>query len=356
MGVANILRELLKIILGKPQKTETNVTSGRDSVVSKDMFIGRKQVNIQNIYYEVPPEMRKLIEKSEERVDEIVKKSKTSIETPKPRLKSDSEDYKQIVSLLKSERSQESKIRIRSIYHSSADRLAQLQAILVLADWFDASRDALEDIISLCDEGVRLAESLGMKRERAILIAHKGSFLSFKFSLQDMDTAFKIQIEKRINIYSMNELEAKEVSERIQKLDKDSEDCFIEAERTALELNSLEVLAYVYLMVGTAAGIRFNHLNHFGIPRAEFEKQIAKRALMAAKRIYEQMSDEIGAAYALHNMANVLRNFGPEDKEEAKILVKQVIKIAEKHNEQNLLGSANGLLKRIESGKIPKYT
>jgi len=51
-----------------------------------------------------------------------------------------------------------------------------------------------------------------------------------------------------------------------------------------------------------------------------------------------------------------LRNFGPEDKEEAKILVKQVIKIAEKHNEQNLLGSANGLLKRIESGKIPKYT
>jgi hypothetical protein len=95
-------------------------------------------------------------------------------------------------------------------------------------------------------------------------------------------------------------------------------------------------------------------LTHTG-PKAasEHERDVCKRALLAAKDIYAQLGDEHEVANAQLNLANQIRFLG--EVEEAKELLKAVIPVAEKYGDDDLRRKAGLLEERLRTGKIPDY-
>jgi tetratricopeptide (TPR) repeat protein len=254
---------------------------------------------------------------------------------------------------MRGEPSNEKKIQLRTIFYSSNDNLARLQAVLILANWCELPKNSIKDLVAMCDEGIRIADSISATSEKAVLLAYKGRFISMQFTDADEDAAFNIKLSNVTGIPLITEENRQKTIQKLQELDKLSQECFASAQKIAKEAKSLKALGLVYSLIGSAAGQRYIHLKHFGVARAEEEKQLSKRALLLAKDIYSATGDEIGTAYALHNLANELRFFG--EKDEAKQITKKVKSIATKYNDQQLLKKANILLDRIISGKIPDY-
>ena len=74
---------------------------------------------------------------------------------------------------------------------------------------------------------------------------------------------------------------------------------------------------------------------------------------MAARDIYLSMNDELGAANALHNLANNIRFLGEE--KEAYMLAKDIIEVAKKHKDKWLLKKSLWMEESLRTGKIPDY-
>ena len=113
-------------------------------------------------------------------------------------------------------------------------------------------------------------------------------------------------------------------------------------------------MAAVLILIGNAAGQRALTLMQTG-PKVAFEheRDVCKRALLAAKDIFAQLADEHGIANAQFNLANQIRFLG--EAEEAKGLIKAIIPVAEKCGDDDLRRKAGLLEKRLQTGKIPNY-
>lgn len=257
-----------------------------------------------------------------------------------------SADYERVLKIIEDIQSPENKTELKTIYYSTTDKIAQLQIILALADWYEPQEDNLDDLIGLCDKGIKITNEVIRKEEKAVLLAYKGFFISMQF-LDIEEAEYSV---KALNLTGIS-LITEEERQRINHLDILSKKCFKEAEKIAKEIKSYKALGFVYVQIGNAAGQRFIHLNHSDFNRAQQEKQLAKRAFMLAKENYSKLDDELQIVYVFHNLANQLRFFG--ENEEAKKLVSKVIEIGKKYNEQKLLKYAGILLQRIESGEIP---
>lgn len=339
---------LEKFLGHKPSiNQKLNMKAGRDIVVGGD-------INIINLQTEGFSLLRKQVENLESKLKEILKEFKRSRQEEKPITQSNTVDYKLVMDLMRGEPSKEKKTQLRTIFYSSNDNIARLRAVLILANWFELPKDSINDLIAMCDEGITIADSISSISEKAVLLAYKGRFISVQFSEADEDAAFSIKLSNITGIPLITEEERQKTIQKLRELDKLSQECFASAQKLAKEAKSLKALGLVYSLIGSAAGHRYIHLKHFGVARAEEEKQLSKRALLLAKDIYSATGDEIGTAYALHNLANELRFFG--EKDEAKQITEKVKNIATKYNDQQLLKKANALLDRIISGKIPNYT
>ena len=351
--VLKILGGLWKFILEKflGQKPSINqnlnMKAGRNIAVEGD-------INIINLQTEGFSLLKKQVENSESKLKETLKEFMRLRQEEKHTTRSNTVDYKLVMDLRKGGPSKENKTQLRTIFYSSNDNLARLQAVLVLANWCRLPKDSINDLIAMCDEGIKIADLISATSEKAVLLAYKGRFISVQFSDTDMDAAFNIKLSNVTGIPLITEEKRQQTIQKLRELDKLSQECFASAQKIAKEAKSLEALALVYSLIGSAAGHRYIHLKHFGVARAEEEKQLSKRALLLAKDIYSATGDEISTAYALHNLANELRIFG--EKDEAKQITEKVKNIATKYNDQQLLKKANVLMDRIISGKIPNYT
>ena len=114
------------------------------------------------------------------------------------------------------------------------------------------------------------------------------------------------------------------------------------------------IVAAVLISYGNAAGQRALYLGQLGInERALAEKKTCRESIMAARDIYLSMNDELGAANALHNLANNIRFLGEE--KEAYMLAKDIIEVAKKHKDKWLLKKSLWMEESLRTGKIPDY-
>lgn len=350
--VLKILRGLWKFVLEKFIGLKPSINQKLNMKAGGNIVAGG-DINIINLQTEGSSLLRKQVENLESKLKETLKEFKQSPQEEKSATRSNTVDYKLVMDLMKGGPSKEKKTQLRTIFYSSNDNLARLQAVLVLAKWCELPKDSINDLIAMCNEGIKIADLINATSEKAVLLAYKGRFISVQFSDADMDAAFNIKLSNVTGIPLITEEKRQKTIQKLRELDKLSQECFTSAQKIAKEAKNLEALALVYSLIGSAADHRYMHLKHFGVARAEEEKQLSKRALLLAKEIYSATGDEIGTAYALHNLANELRFFG--EKDEAKQITEKVKSIATKYNDQQLLKKANTLLDRIISGKIPNY-
>ncbi|MCK5615697.1 hypothetical protein KAR91_78265 [Candidatus Pacearchaeota archaeon] len=265
-----------------------------------------------------------------------------------------SEDLKKVFEILGKEQTETSKTELKSIFYKTTDKIAQVNAILGLLNWYDPLENRNSDMIEWCNEGIRLSDMLENKTLRAIFLASKGVYLSGMWSKEDMETASIIRAGNMIGLQVISEEQRQEKIKELHQLEEQFTNAFKEAMEIAIELKNANVLAQVCLNIGQAAGERFIHLNALGVKnQADREKVLSKRMLLHAKELYSAIGYELGVGYALHNLANQLCAF--REKEEALKLNKIVIEIAKKYNDVSLLQTANWLKETLTTGKIPDY-
>lgn len=347
---------LFKLIIGKlfNKQRQPYIQSGGDIKSGGPIIVGNENIIIQALDSSGLEKQVNAMESKLQQVLESMRMQDSINQTVSPLIASttSSADYWKVSQIILDDQSPENKTKLKSIYYSTADKIAQLQIILSLAEWFTLQEDDLDDLITLCDDGIRIANEINAKQEKAVLLAYKGDFVSIQFADLDTETVFKINTSNTFGIPFITEEERQKVIQKLNYLDKLLEDCFKEAEKVAKESKSYKALGFVYMQIGNAAGHRFIHLNSFGVDRAKEEKQLAKRAFMLAKEIYSAARDELQIAYVYYNFANQLIQFG--ETKEAIELLQKVQSIASSYKEQYLLQAAQTLSDRIKSGQIPK--
>lgn len=267
--------------------------------------------------------------------------------------KKQSDDLKMIFGIINQEQAETSKQELRSVFYKTQDKIAQVNAILGLIKWYDPFQDRDEDMVHWCDEGIRLAEALKSRWLWAVFLSNKGMYLSQIWAKKDMETAYSIQMGNTIGFNIISEEHRQKIITELYAIQKQFSDVFKEALDIGIELKNASLLAQICLNIGQASGGRYIHLNALKVGRADYEKALSKRSLLWAKELYAAIGDELGVAYALHNLANQLDQFG--EKEEARALTKTVIDIAKKYKDSSLLQTASWLEENLRTGQVPDY-
>lgn len=261
----------------------------------------------------------------------------------------DKKSYDRVIEVRKKVFNEETKKELKTILYKTNDDEVKLNTILGLLESYFPLRDSLDDILSMCDLGIEITDRTNNLEIRSLILGYRGYILSFHYSNIDMELATQIKVSD----FLIDESYIKKELDKLKSLEIEFDHLFDKALKIADENKFYNVMASILMLIGNAAGQRAIHLNHFNSSYAPTEISVCKRSLLSAKGIYNTLQDELGEAYALHNLANNIRNFG--ETEEALSLVKQVISIAEKHNEIRLIDKANTLYERITTGNVPNY-
>ncbi len=347
--ITGLFKFLWRLIFGSPKNSSSssiiagNVRTGRDAIASENVNIVNINIEKLNIS-DLEKRQKETLEAKAEHLEEVRQPNaggKREAESP-------SEDLQKMKALISSEPTPEKRSKLRALFYSSTDNVVRLQAAISLAQWVVLPEDSLTDLIALCDEGIKIAESVKAQAEKVLLLAYRGRYLSAQFSMEDTQGASIRQASEFSGIQLITPQQREQTVRRLHQLDELAEKSFAEAENLAIESENVQALALVRSLIGQAAGERYMHLSYFGVPRAEQEKQLSKKALLSAKNLYASVGDELGVAYTLHNLAIQLRMFG--EIEEARQLTEQVIEVAAKHNQQKLLRKAQTLREELVKG------
>ena len=265
----------------------------------------------------------------------------------------ESVDLKRVLDIIKSEQAETSKKELRSIFYSTADDYARVNAVLGLIKWYDPLDDKPDDIIDFCEQGMIISERIKDESLRALFLANKASFLSAVFSKLDTETAFSIEAGNVIGLPIITEDYRQRMIKRLREIEDAYNAAFSAALDIAGKTHNPMLLGRILLQIGNAAGERFIHLNHFRLERAEREKVLSKRALTAAKDLFLAVGDELSVGYALHNLALQLKTFG--DRDAALSLVEKARLIAEKYADVSLKQTTGWLIDTLTTGKMPNY-
>jgi len=260
----------------------------------------------------------------------------------------------EIIALRESADRAAAKRGLRALIYSTANPLVHINAVAGLMDLFDPISDDLADFASLCDSARDVARRIGSKSAEAYLLAQRGYYQSFEFGRLAIERYGRIMMEQAIGLSLEDPDRVAQRQRRLEQLSKGFSEAFVGALGLAQESKSGTAMAAVLICIGNAAGQRAITLMQTG-PRGAFEheRDVCKRSLLAAKDIYAQLRDEHEIANAQFNLANQIRFFGETD--EAMVLVKAVIPVAEKFGDKDLRKKAGWLEETLRTGKIPDY-
>lgn len=264
------------------------------------------------------------------------------------------ESLKEVIALREMADGAAAKRGLRALFYTSTNPLAQVNAVAGLMDRFDPMEDDLLDLAGLCDAALVPAKVLGSKSAEAYLLAQRGYYQSFVFGRLLIERFAHVMMEQRLGMSLEDPAQAAQRQKRLNELMKAFTDAFTRALQLAHESGSGSAMAAILISIGNAAGQRALALKQTGPKESyEHERGACKRALLGAKDIYAQLGSEHEVGNALMNLANQIRFLDEVD--EAKELVKVVIPIAEKHQDDDLLMKARLLEERLRTGKIPNY-
>jgi hypothetical protein len=264
------------------------------------------------------------------------------------------EAFKEIIALRESADRTAAKRGLRALFYRSTNPLVQINAVMGLLDFFEPMTDDTADLASLCESARDAAKRIDSKSAEAYLLAQRGYYQSFEFGRLAIERYGQMMAEQAIGLSLEAPAVVAQRQERLEQLSKGYSEAFKGALELAQESKSGPAMAAVLISIGNAAGHRALTLMQTG-PKAAFdhERDVCKRALLAAKNICVQLADEHGVANAQFNLANQIRFLG--EVEEAKELVKAVIPVAEKFGDDDLRRKAGLLEERLKTGKIPDY-
>jgi len=266
----------------------------------------------------------------------------------------DSQDNKRVKELRHELPTEDIKKELRIIYYKTEDVIAQLNALMGLLDFYDPAVDSSSDLITLCETGVTLTESIGGQRYKAYFLSWKAYLLSFTYIMEDMQTYFSVMASNMIGLIFVSEMQRQTTISRLRHLYEEYNMTFNMALDLTVNNNDPLMLAGVLLLIGNASGQRGLAYRSMGvIDRAEHEKLLCKRSLLAAKNIYSSLNDKEGVVNAVYNLANQLRFC--DEKDEALALAKQSIEAAKQINNKLLIQKAIRLEETIRTDIIPDY-
>ncbi|MEW8351074.1 MAG: hypothetical protein AB2689_17215 [Candidatus Thiodiazotropha taylori] len=264
------------------------------------------------------------------------------------------EELNKVIEIRERPRDDNTKPELRALYYQSTDSTVKLNSLLGILDNFDPVEDDANDVVQLCNQGIAISESIGADSVKAYFLAQKGYLISFIYSKLDTDTTFQIMADIAIGFQSITEEYRQSVLARLAALENEFDTAFSEAVSLSKSKNDYYTLAAVLVFIGSAAGQRGLYLQNLDAKdRASSERTVCKRALLAAKEIYEAFNDELNVANALFNLANQIRFFGEE--KEAIDLTKRSLDVAEKYGDSILEQKAKWLIHSLETGEIPDY-
>lgn len=288
-----------------------------------------------------------------------LEKKVASIEqqTPSPTVfktalkKKKSRDYERLLEIYKYPPSAKLEKEIKSIIYSSSDQEAVLQGVHLLSSWYKYSRETIDDQLTLLDLGIDSAKTLKSLDSEAVLMAEKGSLLSTKFVLTDLEGWGNIQISNVTGFPLITKERKDAIIRELKSLNEQFNELFREAMKKAYASNNYLAVTKTFSRIGDAAGNRAGHYMSLGIKdRAIFEQRLSKSSFMHAKKIAAQFSDETEVAYVLYNFANALGFMSEAD--EALLVLKEAVEIAKNHKLNDILVNIERLEKLIKEPKI----
>jgi hypothetical protein len=246
------------------------------------------------------------------------------------------------------------KPELRVFFYKSTDATVRLNALLGLLDNFDPIEDDTDDVVQLCNEGITIAESFSLDSVKAYFLAQKGYLVSFIYAKLDTEIAFQIRTDNAIGLQTITEEYRQGIISQLEALEGEFKKAFSEAINLTKSNNDYYTLAAVLIFIGNAAGQRAIYLKALSIKgRAASSRDECRRALLAAKEIYEAFNDELAVANALFNLANQIRFFGEE--KEALSLIKNSLAVARAHEDLILQQKIGWLIDTLETGEMPDY-
>jgi len=272
--------------------------------------------------------------------------SKTLIIKPS-RNKKTSDEYKEVVKLMRDVTTPENTARLRVIFYSSQDNLVKINALIGLSDSFNIASDKINDILALCDEGIELAEKIKYNDAIAYFMARKGYFLSFCHVQRYNELYFSIMMDNRIGI-SLTE----NVPGRLQEInDLDEQFRYYLNRSIDLAIQSTDYCIFPAVLIsnGNAAGLRYIAHNSTGeTEKTEALKALCKKCFLTAKDIYGTYNDDAGIANVMFNLANQIRFFG--ETAEAKIILENIRPTIMKTGTEDLKIKFGMLAKILQDG------
>ncbi|MBA4388404.1 MAG: hypothetical protein C0404_10515 [Verrucomicrobia bacterium] len=266
-----------------------------------------------------------------------------------------SEDAKEVRRIVSQPITDVEKARLRTIIYGSTDPIAQIEGISVLLAVSRSFTEDTDDMLTYCDTAVTLAEQIGSKSGKAEFLALKAVLMSDSFTLKYEHYGFTTRADETVGFPSYSSEEYAQMRTTLVTLGRQYEALFKEALAIANEINDVNCMARVLLYMGQAVGRRYIAFAHLGEgEKAGKAERETKECLIAAKNLFASIGDEVGAANALHNLANNLRNYG--EIAEAKALTAKVLETTRKNNDFRLEHLAKILMERLETGTIPNYS
>lgn len=235
-------------------------------------------------------------------------------------------------------------------YYTSSGEV-KLQAIV---NMILLSHDQLQRAsyyISLCNEGIALADSLSDLSTMAVLKAHKSYYLQNRAFSNSLEVYKETQTRRLVGFPTMTNVELNRLIEVVKQDATEIDRLVNEAQTDAYNTRSYSTLAHVKMTIGNVVGMTYFFTKHLGEDTGQIE-HLTIRALTEAKEIYAKLEDKEGIGNALHNLANNLRFFG--DVERAKRCAAGALKIAKEIGYKELEMKATQLLEDRLKGNDEK--
>jgi hypothetical protein len=267
---------------------------------------------------------------------------------------SDTAGHARFNQIIEGNPTREAKSELKAMAYQIADPILEINVVLALFRWFDPSDDDRAELLVFADRGIEQAKRIGNTDAEALFRAQKSAFFLLDFNTQVIESHFAGALDFMLPFATTPIEQSQQRLTRIRRL----EEGWRGETAAAIELikgsRDYEAVGNVLVVMGTNMGQLALTARQLG-KTDEANQYItkSKTLFLSAKGAYQTAGDELGAANAVFNLANQIR--WHDGKNEALILVKQTIPLAEKHGDTLLLQKARWLQHTLETGNIPDY-
>lgn len=233
-----------------------------------------------------------------------------------------------IMAIISGTCSPEAVAKLRRMLPVTKDKTNELQILLALVSWHKDGTDP-DELLELCQRGIKLTSSMGLENEEAVFRAHNANGLMQLWVHIDLDGWGKVQATNSLGVPLITEEQQKATVARLGKIEEKIQEEIAFAARVANKTGSIQLTGLTYSNALSAYGMRAMHLKGLNIESWKNDKARVLRILSDGKDHLVKVGSKVNLAHLYHNAANQMRYIGSRDEamgmaEEAHRLAKEV--------------------------------